>query len=246
MGAVADGSLSTDGSTVLSSDGTQTFYGNDGTISILPPPQFISYIDDPAPGITLTPEEKEAIAQSVARQMAIDAYNNRPYVNPAWAAVVDSFVIDQSDSLNLGHDIGVVVAYVSTAGIVIQVGIAALAEDGAYMLAEGAFAEGATVEVVTAESVAEELGASIYDTSITQGGAVTNVATNVTASEAQTTLLSNGYSVASSGVSSNGTYTVLSNGVRSYTIYTGSSTGGPSAALQIAGRTILKIRFGGL
>jgi RHS repeat-associated protein len=85
--------------------------------------------------------------------------------------------------------------------------------------------------------------ASLWDTSITNSGSVTNVATDLTTAEFQANLQASGYNIVSSGISRNGVYTVLQDGLKKYTLYTSTSGGLPSAVLNIAKQTLVKIRL---
>lgn len=96
-----------------------------------------------------------------------------------------------------------------------------------------------TASVVLAQS-------SKWDPTITSAGAsVTNVATDVTATEFQANLIASGFKVVTQTVGSNGPVTVLTNGQTSYTIYIATSTGGASAQVtDAAGQILAKIRLG--
>lgn len=73
-----------------------------------------------------------------------------------------------------------------------------------------------------------------------------NIATNLTAREFQSNLVSNGYNVVRQTIGSNGPVTILSNGEKTYSIYTATSTGSASAqATNAAGTILSKIRLGG-
>ena len=83
-----------------------------------------------------------------------------------------------------------------------------------------------TDQIVRGGTNNTEAPSSTYDTSITSAGSrYLNVRTNVTASQFQSNLTSNGYSVTGQGTNANGTYTILGNGTSTYTIYMRSSTG---------------------
>jgi RHS repeat-associated protein len=90
-------------------------------------------------------------------------------------------------------------------------------------------------------------GSDVADLAVVtaKGARYTNYATKLTAKEFQSSLLANGYKIVRQGVSSSGPFTVLSKGEQTYTIYTATSTGGASAMVRVAGRTVSKIRFGG-
>ncbi len=79
---------------------------------------------------------------------------------------------------------------------------------------------------------------------VTIGKSITNIETDVTASEFESNLISSGYKITQQTIGSNGPVTVLSNGVKAYSIYTSTSTGGASALLTSAGEKLIKIRLG--
>ncbi len=108
----------------------------------------------------------------------------------------------------------------------------------------GAYDEIAPGYTLAAEGLEGE--ASAWDTSLPQTGKILNVGTDVTATQFQANLTSNGFEAVAEGVSTNGPFTVLSNGGRTYTIYTATSTGEASAQVfNSAGETVLKYRLGG-
>ena len=101
--------------------------------------------------------------------------------------------------------------------------------------------------LIAAEEEGVAAGASsLWDTTIPQTGGYLNVGTNVTATEFQANLTSNGFNIVRAGVSSNGPFAVLTNGETTYTIYTATSTGESSAQVfNSLGQTLLKYRLGG-
>jgi RHS repeat-associated protein len=111
---------------------------------------------------------------------------------------------------------------------------------------------GASSEANVATAAGESTGAidagtaSAWDTAIPQTGELLNVGTNVTATEFQANLVSNGFNIVDRSVSVNGQFTVLSNGQTTYTIYTATSTGAPSVEVfNSTGQAVLKYRLGG-
>jgi hypothetical protein len=76
-----------------------------------------------------------------------------------------------------------------------------------------------------------------------KGAKFNSLAIKLTPRQFQNNLAANGYRVIQQGVSKNGPFTVLTKGDKTYTIYTATS-GGPSAQVKVAGKTVSIVRLG--
>jgi hypothetical protein len=97
------------------------------------------------------------------------------------------------------------------------------------------------------KTAANELGSapsSLYREVTKAGSRQVNRATDVTAADFKSNLISSGYKVINESLGKNGPVTVVSDGAKTYTIYTRSSTGAPGAQLtNTAGEIIVKINL---
>ena len=144
----------------------------------------------------------------------------------------------------VGLAAAVVPGVVEVEAVVVTAEIAGEAISAAEAASALASVAGEAAEGAEASEGAEgitEGASSLYDTSITsRGSQFLNVQTNVGAQEFQSTLISNGFSIQTTGESA----TILSNGESTYTIYTRASTGLPGAQFFGDGGSI-KFSLGG-
>jgi hypothetical protein len=120
----------------------------------------------------------------------------------------------------------------------------------AYILAMGLSPQdvaGATTSLIGSAATTSSTGPiTTWDTSITGSGSrFLNIRTNLTASEFEKNLISNGYSIASQGTNTNGPFTVLTNGTSTYTTYVRSSTSESGAFFKGPNGVKAKFSFSG-
>ncbi len=108
------------------------------------------------------------------------------------------------------------------------------------LLGSAVSAVGADTEIVSGAS-------SAWDTTVLpQSGSMVNPATDITAAEAQETLLQNGFTVVKDAIGPNGPVTVLTNGQSIYVFYTATSTGETTLSVTTNAVITSKLRFGGM